>query len=87
MRYPTRALLRCLREQPPGTDFWLDDLSPKDAWRLAIFLNQIAAAIWMDYGKDIVAYQNSQLYPDFEPPRWDIHPRRARPRRETDLPF
>ena len=87
MRYPTRALLRCLREQPPGTDFWLDDLSPKDACRLTIFLNQISAAIWVDYGKDIVAYQNSQLYPDFDPPRWAIRPRRARACRKEDLPF
>ena len=87
MRYPTRALLRCLREKPPETDFWLDDLSPEDAWRLAIFLNQIMAAIWMDYGKAIVDYQTSRPYSDFEPPSCHTRPPRSRAGREENIPF
>ena len=87
MRYPTRALLRCLREKPPGTDFWLDDLSPEDAWRLVIFLSQIMAAIWMDYGKDIVGYQTSRLYSDFEPSPCETRSPRSRARREDNVPF
>jgi hypothetical protein len=87
MKYPTRALLRSIREKPPGTDFWLDDLSPVDALRLAIFLNEIMAAIWMDYGKVIVDYQRSRTYSDFEPPICDIRPPRASAHQEGDIPF
>jgi len=87
MKYPTRALLRCIREKPPWDEFWLDDLSPLDALRLAIFLNQIMAAIWMDYGKVIVDYQRSRTYSDFEPPICDIRPPRTSAPREEDIPF
>lgn len=87
MRYPTRALLRYLREKPPGTDFWLDDLSPKNACQLAIFLHQFMTAIWMDYGKDIVGYQISRPGSDVEPRPCDIRPPRCRACQAEDLPF
>ena len=87
MRYPTRALLRCLREKPPGTDFWLDDLSPKNARQLAIFLHQFLTAIWMDYGKDIVGYQISRPGSDVEPRPCNIRHLKPRVSQEEDLPF
>jgi hypothetical protein len=68
VRYPTRALLRCLNQQPPGTAFWLPDLTAEDAWRLSEFLDDIQKAIWMDYGDTMVAYRQSMPFPDLDPP-------------------
>ena len=56
MRYPTRALLRCLRRKDRGTGFWLPVLTAKKAWRLTEFLDEIQEAIWMDYGQAIADY-------------------------------
>jgi hypothetical protein len=87
VRYPTRALLRFLRENPPEVDFWLDDLSPENAWQLAVFLNQFMTAIWTDYGRDIVDYQTYRIVPTGEPPLCDIRPQRSRARQGEDIQF
>ena len=60
MKYPTRALLRCLRRKPKGTDFWLPDLTAREAWRLTEFLDEIQEAIWMDYGDAISDFLDSR---------------------------
>ena len=65
MKYPTRALLRCLRRKAKGTDFWLPDLNTKEAWRLTEFLDEIQEAIWMDYGQAITEYLDPR---DCHPP-------------------
>ena len=41
VKYPTRALLRCLRRKARGTDFWLPSLTAREAWRLTEFLDEI----------------------------------------------
>ena len=66
MRYPTRDLLRCLaRRKAKGTDFWLPDLTAREAWRLTEFLDEIQEAIWLDYGNAISDYLDSR---DCRPP-------------------
>lgn len=65
MRYPTRALLRCLRRKPPGTDFWLPGLTAQEAWQLTEFLDEIQEAIWMDYGQAISDYLDARNAGDF----------------------
>ena len=87
MRYPTKALLRCIQGDPHGTAFWLDDLSPWDAWRLAIFLNGFLSAIWADYGKEIIDVQSGQVYSDLHAPLGSGLPRHPRRPRTEDLPF
>jgi len=56
VKYPTRALLRCLRCKDPEAGFWLPNLTAKEAWRLTEFLDEIQEAIWMDYGQAIAEY-------------------------------
>lgn len=90
MRYPTRALLRCIREKPSGDDFWLDHVSPLDAWRLARFLNEILVALWMNYGSDILDYQRNEPRSDFDTPlRPDPHRTRVFRKEKVgeDIPF
>ena len=65
MKYPTQTLLRCLSRQAKGTGFWLPALTAREAWRLTEFLDEIQEAIWMDYGKAISDYLDSQ---DCRPP-------------------
>ena len=65
MKYPTRALLRCLRRKELGVGFWLPDLTAKEAWRLTEFLDEIQEAIWMDYGQAIAEYLDAR---DCHPP-------------------
>ena len=65
MKYPTRALLRCLRRRAQGTGFWLPDLTAREAWGLTEFLDEIQEAIWMDYGEAITDYLDSR---DCRPP-------------------
>jgi hypothetical protein len=60
VKYPTRALLRCLRRKAQGTDFWLPELTARQAWRLTEFLDEIQEAIWMDYGNAIADYLDSR---------------------------
>ena len=65
MKYPTRALLQCLRRKDLGAGLWLPDLTAKEAWRLTEFLDEIQEAIWMDYGMAIAEYLNAR---DCHPP-------------------
>ena len=65
MKYPTRALLRCLRRKDRGARLWLPDLTAKEAWRLTEFLDEIQEAIWMDYGQAISEYLDAR---DCHPP-------------------
>ena len=60
MKYPTRALLRCLSRQAKGTGFWLPTLTAREAWRLTEFLDEIQEAIWLDYGNAISDYLDSR---------------------------
>ena len=69
MKYPTRALLRCLRRKDQRTAFWLPDLTAKQAWRLTEFLDEIQEAIWMDYGDSIANYLDSR---DCHPPPGEV---------------
>ena len=68
MRYPTKALLRCRRDSTSGTNCWLPDLTPEEAWWLTEFLDELQEAIWMDYGDQIVAHQHALDFPDLHPP-------------------
>jgi len=65
VKYPTRALLRCLRRRDLGAGFWLPDLTAKEAWHLTEFLDEIQEAIWMDYSQAIAEYLDAQ---DCHPP-------------------
>jgi len=65
VKYPTRTLLRCLRRKAKGTDFWLPDLTAREAWRLTEFLDEIQDAIWLDYGDAISDYLDCR---DCRPP-------------------
>ena len=65
MKYPTRALLRCVRRKDLGAGLWLPDLTAKEAWRLTEFLDEIQEAIWMDYGQEIAEYLDAR---DCRPP-------------------
>jgi hypothetical protein len=65
VKYPTRALLRSLRRKDLGEGFWLPNLTPKEAWRITEFLDEIQEAIWMDYGQAIAEYLDAR---DCHPP-------------------
>jgi hypothetical protein len=69
VKYPTRALLQCLRRKARGMDFWLPGLTARDAWRLTEFLDEIQEAIWMDYGDAISDYLDSR---DCHPPPGEV---------------
>jgi hypothetical protein len=69
VKYPTRTLLRCLRRKAKGADFWLPDLTAKEAWRLTEFLDEIQEAIWLDYGQAIAGCLDAQ---DCRPPPREV---------------
>jgi hypothetical protein len=69
VKYPTRALLRCLRRKAQGTEFWLPELTARQAWRLTEFLDEIQEAIWMDYGNAIADCLDSR---DCHPPPSEV---------------
>ena len=60
MRFPTKALLRCIRRRPKGTELWLPILTAREAWQLTEFLDEIQEAIWMEYGLVISDYLDSR---------------------------
>lgn len=68
MRFPTQEVMACIREMDPGELIGLPRLTPEDAWRLDEFLERVHDLLWMDYGEEILAYQDSLDFLDLHPP-------------------
>jgi hypothetical protein len=68
VRFPTPEFLEDLERGGPVMDILMPELTPREAWLLNQFLEEVHEALWDAYAEDILDYQDRQDFPDLHPP-------------------